>query len=121
VIANRDRKVSGLYGMVHPEADPSITAGSVFIIDSNKKARLILTYPPSTGRNFREILRVIESRQLTGAHKVAAPVNWQEEDKVSVVPALSDAEAKARFPQGWTTLKPYLRVVERPKLAHETI
>lgn len=121
VIADADRKVSNLYGMVHPEADPSVTVRSVFIIDPNKKVRLILTYPPSTGRNFQEILRAIDSLQLTDAHKVATPVNWKDGDKVIILPSLSDADAKARFPQGWTTLKPYLRVVDQPRLPSETV
>ena len=116
VIADPDRSVSNKYDMVHPEADPSITVRSVFIIDPNKKVRLILTYPPSTGRNFAEILRVIDSLQLTDAHKVATPVNWKDGDDVIIVPSLSDADAKARFPDGWKTLKPYLRVVKQPAL-----
>jgi thioredoxin-dependent peroxiredoxin len=119
VIADPDRKVSNLYGMVHPDADPSITVRGVFIIDASKKVRLILTYPPSTGRNFQEILRVIDSLQLTDAHKVATPVNWTNGQPVIIVPSLSDADAKERFPQGWKTLKPYLRVVDQPKLPHE--
>jgi alkyl hydroperoxide reductase subunit AhpC len=119
VIADVDRTVSGLYGMVHPEADPTITVRSVFIIDPNKKVRLILTYPPSTGRNFDEILRVIDSLQLTDAHKVATPVNWTNGQPVIIVPSLSDADAKVRFPNGWKTLKPYLRMVAQPKLPHE--
>ena len=118
VLADHDRKVSDLYGMVHPEADPSVTVRSVFIVDSNKKVRLILTYPPSTGRNFAEILRVIDSLQLTDNHKVATPVNWKDGDPVIIVPSLSDEEARKRFPQGFKTLKPYLRMVEQPKLPH---
>jgi alkyl hydroperoxide reductase subunit AhpC len=82
--------------------------------------RLILTYPPSTGRNFDEILRVIDSLQLTDAYKVATPVNWTNGKPVIIVPSLSDADAKERFPGGWKTLKPYLRVVEQPKLPHDT-
>jgi alkyl hydroperoxide reductase subunit AhpC len=117
VLADADRTVSDLYGMVHPEADPSITVRSVFIIDPNKKVRLILTYPPSTGRNFDEILRVIDSLQLTDAHKVATPVNWKDGDKVIIVPSLSNEDAKTRFPNGWTELRPYLRMVDQPKLA----
>jgi alkyl hydroperoxide reductase subunit AhpC len=116
VLADADRKVSDLYGMVHPDADPSITVRSVFVIDPNKKVRLILTYPPSTGRNFVEILRVIDSLQLTDAYKVATPVNWKDGDDVIIVPSLSDADAKLRFPDGWKTLKPYLRVVKQPAL-----
>jgi len=118
VLADADRKVSDLYGMVHPEADPAVTVRSVFVIDPNKKVRLILTYPPSTGRNFAEILRVVDSLQLTDAHKVATPVNWKDGDDVIIVPALSDDDAKARFPDGWKTLKPYLRIVKQPKLPH---
>jgi alkyl hydroperoxide reductase subunit AhpC len=116
VIADADRRVSDLYGMVHPEADPNVTVRSVFVIDPARKVRLILTYPPSTGRNFHEILRVIDSLQLTDAHKVATPVNWKDGERVIIVPSLSDADAKTRFPEGWTTLKPYLRMVDQPKL-----
>ncbi len=112
VIADRDRRVSNLYGMIHPEADASVTVRSVFIIDPNKKVRLILTYPPSTGRNFREILRVIDSLQLTDTNKVATPADWTPGEHVIIVPSLSDEDAKARFPQGWKTLRPYLRVVD---------
>jgi thioredoxin-dependent peroxiredoxin len=120
VIADADRTVSGLYGMIHPDADPSITVRSVFVIDPRKKVRLVLTYPPSTGRNFVEILRAIDSLQLTDAHKVATPVNWTDGQPVIIVPALPDAEARERFPGGWRALKPYLRVVEQPKLPHST-
>jgi alkyl hydroperoxide reductase subunit AhpC len=116
VLADADKKVSSLYGMIHPETDPNITVRSVFVIDPNKKVRLIITYPPSTGRNFDEILRVIDSLQLTDAHKVATPVNWTDGKPVIIVPSLSDEEAKKRFPQGWKTLRPYLRVVEQPPL-----
>jgi thioredoxin-dependent peroxiredoxin len=116
MLADADRRVSDLYGMVHPEADPSVTVRSVFVIDANKKVRLTMTYPPSTGRNFAEILRVVDSLQLTDAHKVATPVNWTDGQKVIIVPSLSDEDAKARFPNGWTTLKPYLRVVDQPPL-----
>ncbi len=114
LLADADRKVSTLYGMIHPQADPSITVRSVYIIDPNKKIRLTLTYPPSTGRNFAEILRVIDSLQLTDKHKVATPVDWKPGDDVIIVPSLSDEDAKARFPEGWKTLKPYLRVVKQP-------
>lgn len=116
VLADADRTVSDLYGMVHPDADPKVTVRSVFVIDPAKKVRLMITYPPSTGRNFAEILRVIDSLQLTDAHKVATPVNWQDGDKVIIVPSLSDEDAAKRFPQGWTTLKPYLRLVDQPKI-----
>jgi len=119
IIADHDKKVSDLYGLIHPEADPSITVRSVFVIDPNKKVRLIITYPPSTGRNFNEILRVVDSLQLTDNHKVATPVNWQDGEDVIIVPSLSDEDAKTRFPEGWKTLKPYLRVVKQPKLPHK--
>jgi alkyl hydroperoxide reductase subunit AhpC len=112
VIADKDRTVSALYGMIHPEADPSVTVRSVFIIDPNKKVRLSLTYPPSTGRNFNEILRVIDSLQLTDSTKVATPANWKPGEHVIIVPSLSDDDARARFPQGWKTLRPYLRIVD---------
>jgi alkyl hydroperoxide reductase subunit AhpC len=118
VLADHDKKVSDLYGLIHPEADPAVTVRSVYVIDPNKKIRLIITYPPSTGRNFVEILRVVDSLQLTDAHKVATPVNWKDGDDVIIVPSLSDEDAKTRFPDGWKTLKPYLRVVKQPKLAH---
>jgi alkyl hydroperoxide reductase subunit AhpC len=112
LIADADRKVSNLYGMVHPEADPAVTVRSVFIIDPAKKIRLILTYPPSAGRNFNEVLRVIDSLQLTDKHKVATPANWQKGEKVIIVPSVSNEAAKELFPQGWETVKPYLRIVE---------
>jgi alkyl hydroperoxide reductase subunit AhpC len=115
VIADPDRKVSGLYDMIHPNANDTLTVRSVFIIDPNKKIRLILTYPASTGRNFVEILRAIDSLQLTDKHSVATPVNWQHGQDVIIVPSLSDEEAKKRFPDGWKTVKPYLRVVPQPK------
>jgi thioredoxin-dependent peroxiredoxin len=112
IIADKDRKVADLYGMVHPDSDPSLTVRSVFIIDPNKKVRLILTYPPATGRNFNEILRVVDSLQLTDSTKVATPADWKPGDKVIIVPSVSDEDAKTRFPQGWTTLRPYLRIVD---------
>lgn len=112
ILADADRKVSTLYGMIHPEADPTVTVRSVFVIDPNKKVRLTLTYPASAGRNFREILRTIDSLQLTDGQKVATPVNWNKGEPVIIVPSLSDQDAKERFPQGWKTLKPYLRVVQ---------
>ncbi len=115
LIADADRKVSDLYDMIHPNANDTLTVRSVFVIDANKKVRLIITYPASTGRNFEEILRTIDSLQLTDNHKVATPVNWKDGDDVIIVPALSDEEAKERFPDGWKTLKPYLRVVSQPK------
>jgi alkyl hydroperoxide reductase subunit AhpC len=115
LIADHDKSVSAKYGMIHPEADPAVTVRVVYVIDPNKKVRLTLTYPPSTGRNFDEVLRVIDSLQLTDRHKVATPVNWKQGEDVIIVPSLSDEDAKARFPGGWKTLKPYLRVVPQPK------
>ena len=116
LLADADRKVSNLYDMIHPNANDTLTVRSVFVIDPNKKVRLILTYPASTGRNFDELLRTIDSLQLTDNHKVATPVNWKHGEDVIIVPSLSDEEAKQRFPQGWKTLKPYLRVTKQPGL-----
>jgi alkyl hydroperoxide reductase subunit AhpC len=118
VLADHDKKVSELYGLIHPEADPAVTVRSVYVIDPNKKVRLVITYPPSTGRNFAEILRVVDSLQLTDNYKVATPVNWQDGDDVIIVPSVSDEDAKIRFPEGFKTLKPYLRIVKQPKLPH---
>lgn len=98
--------------MIHPESDPTITVRSVFVIDPSKKVRLILTYPPSTGRNFAEILRAIDSLQLTDTRSIATPVNWSPGEEVVVSPNLSDEEARRQFPQGFRTLKPYLRMVD---------
>ncbi len=112
MISDADRKVSTLYGMIHPEADPAVTVRAVIVIDPAKKVRLTLTYPPSAGRNFAEVLRVVDSLQLTDAHKVATPVNWQPGEKAIILASLSDEDAKARFPQGWDAKKPYLRFVD---------
>jgi alkyl hydroperoxide reductase subunit AhpC len=112
LLADADYKVSKLYDMIHPEADAKLTVRSVFVIDPAKKIRLILVYPPSAGRNFAEILRVIDSLQLTDNQKVATPVNWKPGEPVIIVPSLSNEEAKERFPQGWKELKPYLRIVQ---------
>jgi alkyl hydroperoxide reductase subunit AhpC len=114
VIADADRVVSDLYGMIHPNASDTFTVRSVFIIDPKRKVRLTLTYPASTGRNFDEILRVIDSLQLTDKHSVATPVNWKAGQDVIIVPALADEDARTRFPGGWKTVKPYLRVVAQP-------
>lgn len=115
VLADSDMMVAKLYGMIHPETDPAVTVRSVYVIDPNKKVRLSLTYPPSAGRNFEEILRVIDSLQLTDSEKVSTPVNWTPGQPVIIAPSLSDAEAKERFPQGWKELRPYLRMVELPR------
>ena len=115
MIADADSKVSNLYGMIHPNANDTLTVRTVFIIDPAKKVRLTLTYPASTGRNFEEVLRVVDSIQLTERHKVATPVNWKDGEDVIIVPAVSDKDAKKRFPEGWDAKKPYLRVVKQPK------
>ncbi len=112
MISDADRNVSHLYGMIHPEADPSVTVRTVYVIDPNKKLRMSMTYPPSTGRNFVEILRVIDSLQLADSQKVATPVNWKKGERAIILPSLSDEDAKARFPQGWEAQKPYLRYVK---------
>lgn len=114
LLADADRKVSDLYGMVHPNANDTLTVRSVFIVDPNKKLRLTLTYPASTGRNFSEILRVVDSLQLTDNYKVATPVNWQQGDDVIIVPAVDNEQARQLFPDGWDEQKPYLRVVKQP-------
>ena len=112
MLADPDRKVANLYDMIHPDADPTVTVRAVYVIDPAKKIRLILTYPPSSGRNFEEILRAIDSLQLTDRHKVSTPVNWRPGQPVIIVPSLTNEQAKERFPQGWNELKPYLRVVK---------
>ncbi|HKJ00435.1 MAG TPA: peroxiredoxin [bacterium] len=115
LIADPDRTVAGLYGMIHPNANDTLTVRSVFIIDPNRKVRLTLTYPASTGRNFAEILRVIDSLQLTDSHKVATPVNWQDGDDVIIVPAIQDqGELQRLFPKGYTIVRPYLRTTPQP-------
>ncbi|HEX7389120.1 MAG TPA: peroxiredoxin [Acidiphilium sp.] len=119
MFADTDRKVATLYDMIHPEADPSVTVRSVFVIDPNKKIRLILTYPPATGRNFDEVLRSIDALQLTDNHKVATPVNWRDGRDVIILGSVSDEEAKKRFPDGFKTLKPYLRTTKQPKLPYQ--
>jgi alkyl hydroperoxide reductase subunit AhpC len=115
LIADADRSVANLYGMIHPEEDNVFTVRSVFIIDPNKKLRLTLTYPAPTGRNFAEILRVVDALQLTDRSKVATPVNWKDGDDVIILPSVSDDDARNLFPQGWKALKPYLRVTAQPK------
>jgi alkyl hydroperoxide reductase subunit AhpC len=114
IIGDTDSKVSNLYGMIHPEAAATITVRSVYVIDANKKVRATIQYPPSTGRDFNEILRVIDSLQLTDNYKVATPANWKNGDDCVIVPALSDDDAKQRFPKGWRALRPYLRLTPQP-------
>ncbi|NJK60374.1 MAG: peroxiredoxin [Oscillatoriales cyanobacterium SM2_1_8] len=114
ILADADRKVSDLYGMVHPNANPNITVRTVFVIDPDKKLRLSMTYPPSTGRNFDEILRVIDSLQLTDNYKVATPVNWQDGQDCVVVPSIPTEQAREQFPKGVTEIKPYLRMTPQP-------
>ena len=115
ILADKDRKVSTLYDFIHPNASETLTVRSLVIIDPNKKVRLIITYPASTGRNFHEILRVIDSLQLTDNYKVATPANWQEGDDVVIVPSLKDEdEIKQRFPKGYRAVKPYLRLTPQP-------
>jgi alkyl hydroperoxide reductase subunit AhpC len=115
MIGDSDRTVAGLYDMIHPNANDTMTVRSVFVIGPDKKVKLTITYPASTGRNFDEILRVIDSLQLTSKFSVATPVNWRNGDDVIIGGSVSDEDAKAKFPQGWTTVKPYLRVLPQPK------
>lgn len=114
IIADPDKKVSDLYGMIHPNSLNNLTVRSVFIIDPNKKLRLTITYPASTGRNFDEILRVIDSLQLTDNYQVATPANWKDGDDCVVVPSIPTEEAKQKFPKGVTEVKPYLRMTPQP-------
>ena len=115
ILADKDRKVSTLYDFIHPNASETLTVRSLIIIDPNKKVRLIITYPASTGRNFHEILRVIDSLQLTDNYKVATPANWQDGEDVVIVPSIQDeAELKERFPSGYKAIKPYLRLTKQP-------
>lgn len=115
IIADHDRRVSELYDLIHPNADDTLTVRSLFIIDPDKKVRLIITYPASTGRNFDEILRVVDSLQLTDSHKVATPADWRYGDEVVIVPSLKDEEEiRQRFPAGYRALRPYLRLTPQP-------
>lgn len=115
MIGDSDRKVSNLYDMIHPNANDTLTVRSVFVIGPDKKVKLTITYPASTGRNFDEILRVIDSLQLTAKHKVATPANWENGEDVIIGGSVGDDEAKTLFPGGWKTVKPYLRVLPQPK------
>jgi thioredoxin-dependent peroxiredoxin len=115
IIADADRKVSTLYDLIHPNASTTATVRSVFIIDPNKKIRLTLTYPASTGRNFNELLRVIDSLQLTEYHSVATPANWEDGQDVVILPSITDPDVlKTKFPKGYKTVKPYLRLTAQP-------
>ena len=124
LIGDTDLKIAKLYGMLHPNASGEAkdrtpadnqTVRSVFIIGPDKKVKAMLTYPMSTGRNFDEILRILDSCQLTAKHKVATPVNWKQGEDVIIVPAVSDAEAKEKYPDGWVSPKPYIRIVPQPQ------
>src|SRR5579884_119419 len=114
LIADPDRKVADLYGMIHPNASDTVTVRSVFIVGPDKKIKLMITYPQSTGRNFQEILRVIDSLQLTAGYSVSTPADWKDGEDVIIAPAISDEDAKTKFPKGFTTLKPYLRLTPQP-------
>lgn len=114
LLADADRTVSSLYGMIHPNASDTMTVRSVFIIGPDKKIKLTLTYPASTGRNFDEVLRVIDSLQLTAKHKVATPANWKDGQDCIIVPAVSDGDAEKMFPKGFKRVKPYLRITPQP-------
>lgn len=114
ILADEDKKVATLYDMIHPKADDTFTVRSVFIIDPKKKVRLILTYPASAGRNFDEILRAMDSLQLTDGYKVATPANWRDGDDVIIVPTVPNDEAKKLFPKGFREIKPYLRTTPQP-------
>jgi alkyl hydroperoxide reductase subunit AhpC len=116
LIADSDKKVAELYGMIHPGELDNLTIRSVFIIGPDKKIKLMMTYPASTGRNFLEILRTLDSIQLTAKHKVATPVDWKQGDDCIIVPGLSDDEARGIFKDGWNAIKPYLRLVKDPSL-----
>ena len=114
LIADPDKKIATLYNMIHPKADAKVTVRAVYVIDPNKKIRASIVYPPSAGRNFDEILRLIDSLQLTDNYKVATPVNWQQGEDVIIVPSLSDEDADKLFPKGYTKIKPYLRTTPQP-------
>ena len=114
LIADPDRQVANLYDMIHPNASDTATVRSVFVIGADNKVKLTLTYPASTGRNFQELLRVIDSLQLTATHAVATPADWKQGEDVIIVPAVSDDDARKRFPKGFTAKKPYLRVTAQP-------
>ena len=114
IIADPDKNVATLYDMIHPNADDKATVRSVFIVGPDKKIKLTITYPASTGRNFNELLRVIDSLQLTAYHKVATPANWEDGDDCVVIPAIATEDIPATFPKGFTEIKPYLRMTPQP-------
>jgi thioredoxin-dependent peroxiredoxin len=116
IIADKDRKISGLYDMIHPNSNENFTVRSVFVIGNDKKIKLIFTYPASTGRNFDELLRVIDSLQLTANYSVATPANWKHGDDVVIAPAIKDEDIPAKFPKGHQKIKPYLRTTPQPNL-----
>jgi len=115
LLADTEGKVARLYDMIHPNADNTLTVRSVFVIGPDKKVKLKIEYPASTGRNFDEVIRVIDSLQLTAKHQVATPVNWKNGEDVIIVPAVSNEAAKTKYPEGWKELKPYLRIVPQPR------
>jgi thioredoxin-dependent peroxiredoxin len=122
ILADPDRKISELYDLIHPNASTTATVRSLFVIDPAKKIRLIITYPASTGRNFEEILRVIDSLQLTDSHSVATPGNWRQGDDVVIVPSLQDPDViRQKFPKGYVAVKPYLRITPQPNLYADEI
>ena len=114
MIADHDKKVANLYGMIHPAATDTMTVRSVFVVGPDNKIKLTLTYPASTGRNFQELLRVIDSLQLTAGYSVATPADWKQGEDVIITSAVSDEEAKTKFPKGYIAKKPYLRVTPQP-------
>jgi alkyl hydroperoxide reductase subunit AhpC len=115
LLADGDRRVATLLGLIHPNASDTATVRSVIVVDPARRVRLTLTYPASTGRNFEEILRAIDSLQLTDNHKVATPANWRQGDDVIILPSVSDRDARLLFPDGWTAHRPYLRTVAQPR------
>jgi len=115
MIAYPEKKVANMYGMIHPNANAMVTVRSLFVIGPDKKVKLMITYPASTGRNFDEVLRVVDSLQLTAKHSVATPADWKQGEDVIISLAVTDEQAKEKFPDGWKTVKPYLRVVKQPK------